>query len=120
MEGSVVFEIAHVSKMPPREDGLRVLVTRKWPRGIPKQEIDLWVKDLGSPPDLIRDYKKGKITKAGFQARYFGEISQPGRRELADDLQRRAMAGKRIVLVCDSEDEACPVRAMLKEYLEQT
>ncbi len=115
-----MFEIAHVNSLPPRDQGMRVLVTRKWPRGIPKQEIDLWVKELGAPPELLRDYKKAKITKAGFQARYIGEITTPGKRELADNLQRLAMNGKKVILCCDTEDDSCSVRKMLKEYLEQT
>jgi uncharacterized protein YeaO (DUF488 family) len=119
--GESVFETAPVTNMPPREMGLRALVTRKWPRGIKKDEIDMWVKELGAPPELIRDFKKGKVTRAGFQARYFGEISTPGRRELSNDLQRRAMAGKKIILVCDTDENLkCPVRDLLKEYLEQT
>lgn len=113
-----MFETAPVTNMPPREEGLRVLVTRKWPRGIKKDEIDIWAKELGAPPELIREFKKNKISKAGFQARYYGEISTPGRREISDDLQRRVMSGKKVILVCDSEDEKCPVRNILKEYLE--
>jgi uncharacterized protein YeaO (DUF488 family) len=113
-----VFLTAHVGSMPPREECLRVLVTKKWPRGVPKDSIDLWVKDLGLMPEILREHKKGKLSKSGLQARYYGEISQPGRRELVDDLQRRSMAGRKIVLVCDGEFDGANIRDMLKEYLE--
>ncbi len=35
-----------------KDDGLRFLVERLWPRGVSKQKarIDLWLKDLATPP----------------------------------------------------------------------
>lgn len=108
----------HVSELPKKEDGFRVLVTRKWPRGIPRESVDLWLKELGGSPDLLKEYKKGKISDAGFQARYFGEISEPARRELVDELQRRAMNGKPLIILCDSEGDGPTVRDLLKEKLE--
>ena len=118
MEPSRVIRIANVNDLPGPEEGLRVLVTRKWPRGIPKDAIDLWVKDLGGTPDLLKEYKKGKISQAGFQARYMAETSEPGRQELILDLQRRAMNGKQLIVMCDFEEEEGSVRQMLKEVLE--
>lgn len=111
---------AHVNELPGPDQGLRVLVTRKWPRGIPKEAVDLWLKELGGTPELLKEYKKGKISAAGFQARYQAEISEPGRSELVLDLQRRSMNGKDVVLLCDTETEEGSVRATLKTILEAT
>ncbi len=111
---------ANVNELPSPEEGFRVLVTRKWPRGIPKDAIDLWVKDLGGTPELLKEYKKGKITPAGFEARYRGEISEPVRSGLVYDLQRRAMNGTDLILLCDFEQEEGSVRLALKSVLETT
>ncbi len=46
------------------------------------------------------------------------ETSEPGRQELILDLQRRALNGKQLILMCDFEEEEGSVRAMLKEVLE--
>ncbi|MFH0943870.1 MAG: DUF488 family protein [Planctomycetota bacterium] len=113
-----MIRIANVNELPSSEEGFRVLVTRKWPRGIPKDAVDLWVKDLGGNPELLKEYRKGKISKAGFQSCYMAETSEPGRQELILDLQRRALNGKNLILMCDFEEEDGSVRRMLKEVLE--
>ena len=37
-----------------KDDGLRILVERLWPRGVSKQkaQIDLWLKDLAPSTEL--------------------------------------------------------------------
>jgi len=32
-----------------------------WPRGLSKDKVDVWLKDLRTPKDLVRSYKAGKI-----------------------------------------------------------
>ncbi len=109
---------AHCSQLPPREQGFRVLVTRKWPRGLDRKEIDRWVKDLGGTPDLLKEFRRSKIPFASFEARYRAETSDPGRRELVLDLQRREQKHKTLVIVCDGENEQTAVRTVLKGILE--
>jgi hypothetical protein len=39
---------------PPAEtDGTRILVDRLWPRGVSKESVDLWLKDI-APSDVLR------------------------------------------------------------------
>lgn len=113
-----MIRIAHTSQLPPRDEGFRVLVTRKWPRGLDRKEIDLWAKDLGGTPELLKEFRRGKISFPSFEGRYRAETSDPGRRELVLDLQRREQKHKTLVLVCDGEDETTSVRAVLKGVLE--
>ena len=49
------FRIKRIYEPAGKDDGLRVLVDRLWPRGIAKQKahIDLWLRDL-SPSDGLR------------------------------------------------------------------
>ena len=49
------FRIKRIYEPASKDDGLRVLVDRLWPRGIAKQKarIDLWLRDL-SPSDELR------------------------------------------------------------------
>lgn len=39
---------------PSKQDGLRILVERLWPRGVRKEKaaIDLWLKDLAPSTEL--------------------------------------------------------------------
>jgi len=114
--------VTDYESLPPREEAYRVLVMKKWPRGVPKDEIDHWIKDLGASPDLLKEYKKGRVTAAGLQSRYFAEVTEPGRRELVQELQRRslAMTDKVMLLLCDGENEDGCVRNALKDILEAT
>ncbi|MFG0320039.1 MAG: DUF488 family protein [Planctomycetota bacterium JB042] len=114
--------VTDYENLPPREEAYRVLVMRKWPRGVPKDEIDHWMKDLGASPDLLKEYKKGKVTAAGLHSRYMAEVSEPGRRELVLGLQQRMMNmnGKDLLLLCDGESEDGCVRNALKDILETT
>jgi uncharacterized protein YeaO (DUF488 family) len=36
------------------EDGTRILVMRRWPRSIARDQIDEWRKDLGPSVELLR------------------------------------------------------------------
>jgi uncharacterized protein YeaO (DUF488 family) len=42
-------------------DGLRVLITRFYPRGVRKGHFDLWLRELSPSADLLMRYKNGKI-----------------------------------------------------------
>lgn len=106
--------------LPPREKAYRVLVMRKWPRGVPRDTVDLWMKELGASPETLREFKRGRLSAAAFQAMYFAEIQEPGRRGFLLDLQRRIreLGDRDLLLLCDGEDEDHSVRAFLKEILE--
>jgi uncharacterized protein YeaO (DUF488 family) len=42
-------------------DGRRVLVTRYWPRGIPRAAVDEYVRKLGPSRELLHAFKRGVI-----------------------------------------------------------
>jgi uncharacterized protein YeaO (DUF488 family) len=48
----------------PKEenDGIRILITRYWPRGIKKGHFDKWYKELSPSRDLLKRYKDKKMT----------------------------------------------------------
>jgi uncharacterized protein YeaO (DUF488 family) len=50
--------------------GLRVLTMRKWPQGIARTHIDLWIPTAGPSQDLLSDHREGAITWQEFIARY--------------------------------------------------
>jgi uncharacterized protein YeaO (DUF488 family) len=56
-----------------------------WPRGISKEKIDVWMKDLGTPSNLIKLWKSGKISWDKFATEYLkgqgkrGPAEKPGR-----------------------------------------
>ena len=48
MKKATTIKVKRVYAPPSGEDGVRVLVDRLWPRGLPKARaaVDLWLKDL--------------------------------------------------------------------------
>ena len=59
-----------VYEPPAAEDGLRVLVTRFWPRGVRRAAVDLWLRVLGTPPEMLKSYQAGRLTYADFARDY--------------------------------------------------
>ena len=47
---------------PADDDGARVLIMRLWPRGIRKERVSVWLKELGPVPALLRQFLDGAIT----------------------------------------------------------
>jgi uncharacterized protein YeaO (DUF488 family) len=51
-------------------DGKRILVMRTWPRGVPKNKVDIRNKELGTEKELIRRWKAWEVAWAEFAAAY--------------------------------------------------
>ena len=56
------------------DDGLRVLVDRLWPRGVRKDRIDEWAKDLAPSDELRREFHGHDFDFDEFRARYRTEL----------------------------------------------
>ena len=59
-----------------KDDGLRILVERLWPRGVSKQKakIDLWLKDLAPSTELRKWYGHDPAKWPQFKKRYWAEL----------------------------------------------
>ena len=91
---------------------------RFWPRGVRKITIDLWMKKVGTSPDLIKDWKTGKITWAQFKARYRKQMQGEGEKKLLAELRQFANEGTLTLLCTDKDPERCH-RSILKELIEK-
>jgi uncharacterized protein YeaO (DUF488 family) len=105
------------------DDGLRVLICRYRPRGVPKakETWDVWKKDLGPSVELHADYygKHGPpISWAVYKRRYLAEMKAqaPELRALAE----RVKQGETLTLLCSSActDEARCHRTLLRGLIE--
>ena len=82
---------------PGSSDGKRILVMKLWPRGISKDKVDLWMKDLGTDRELIREWKGGQISWAKFAVEY--KKSLKGKEDLLRGLAEESKVGT-ITLLC--------------------
>ena len=71
--------IKRVYDAATREDGVRVLVDRIWPRGLTKERARLheWCKDLAPSTDLRTWYHHDPDRFEEFERRYLAELASP-------------------------------------------
>ena len=98
------------------DDGYRVLIMRLWPRGIRKERVDAWLKELGPIPTLLRAFLDEKITWAQYVPRYLAGLERPEAQEAIEEVRRRAREG-RVTLLCGCADEQRCHRSLLRAYL---
>jgi uncharacterized protein YeaO (DUF488 family) len=112
------FVIKRVYAPAAKDDGLRVLVDRLWPRGIAKAKahIDLWLRDL-APSDALRHMVHGDPAKwDDFVKAYGDELKQEPAKTAVAEL-RRAARSHRVTLLYAARDEERNNAVALKRLL---
>ncbi len=99
-----------------KKDGKRILVMRIWPRGVRKDKIDLWLKELGTERELIEAWKQGKVSWAEFRKRYLASLK--GKEETLQKLAKEAKTHT-LSLLCSCKDVHHCHRILLKQVIEQ-
>ena len=71
-------DLKRVFEDPSKDDGLRILVERLWPRGVSKAEaaIDHWMKDVAPTPQLRTWFGHRAERWEEFRRRYQSELRQ--------------------------------------------
>ena len=99
---------------PPDEPYPRLLVMRRWPRGIAKGAVDQWEPDLGPSNELLAAYRAGEVPWDDFAERYRAEVLD---RPALLDWAARMATGTGVTLLCGSHpDEECH-RSILADVL---
>jgi uncharacterized protein YeaO (DUF488 family) len=102
-----------------KDDGLRILMERLWPRGVSKQkaQIDLWLKDLAPSTDLRKWYGHDPAKWPQFKKRYWAELKDQGD-VLA--LLKYVTQERVVTFVYAASDVECNSALALKEFLERS
>jgi uncharacterized protein YeaO (DUF488 family) len=98
------------------DDGERVLIMRLWPRGIRKERVSVWLKELGPVPELLRAYLEERISWKQYVPRYLAGLARAEAQAALAEVRRRAEGG-RVTLLCGCPDEARCHRSLLKAHL---
>jgi len=88
----VSIRVKRVYEKPEREDGVRILVDRLWPRGLSKDEaaLDEWIRDV-APSDKLRTWFGHKSERwQEFQRRYKSELKTAEHKDILDRLSKIA------------------------------
>jgi uncharacterized protein YeaO (DUF488 family) len=99
-----------------KDDGVRFLVERLWPRGVSKAalHLDAWLKDVAPSTELRRWFSHDPSKWIEFQRRYFVELNaHPTSVEPILEANRKG----RVTLVYSSHDQEHNNAVALKIFL---
>ena len=113
----------HVRLHRSPEDGERLLVMRYWPRGVRREAVDRWLRDLAPSAGLLREYRERDDTttrsastgddrlRSWFASAYRAEMAAQA--PLIRELRARHERGDTITLLCACHDPARCHRSVL-------
>ena len=112
-------KLKRIYEPPDDEDGLRVLATRYWPRGVHRSAVDEYHSKLAPSRRLIDGYKKNDVTWDEFCQMYREELQAP---ECQSELRRLATIAESgtVTLMCFCPDEWNCHRTVLREAILET
>jgi uncharacterized protein YeaO (DUF488 family) len=111
-------KLRRVYEKPTKQDGLRILVDRLWPRGLTKEKasVDLWLKEIAPSAELRKWFGHDPAKWKKFRARYETEIGH--NREVFTFLEEKAREGT-ITLIYGARDKEHNEALVLKQLLER-
>lgn len=109
-------KIKRVYEHPDKDDGVRILVDRLWPRGLTKEKarIDLWLKDVAPSTALRKAFGHDPKKWEGFKEQYIDELKG---NDAQVSLLKEQMKKDSVTLVYGAKDEAHNEAVVLKEYI---
>lgn len=111
-------KIKRVYEPPDKEDGLRILIDRLWPRGLTKEKakVDEWLKELAPSTGLRKWFNHDPDKWKEFQKRYQQEL-----KENTEEVARLKELLKKgnTTLVYGAKDEEHNDAVVLKEWLQK-
>ena len=106
--------IKRVYDLPEKSDGLRVLVDRIWPRGLKKECVDIWEKEVAPSSSLRKWFGHDPSRWREFKSRYRSELKDSDRfKELKAELAHH----KKVTLLFGAKDEVHNNAVVLKDAL---
>lgn len=97
----MTIKIKRVYEPKQRADGFRILVDRLWPRGIRKDKINLWLKEI-APTEQLREYYNHEPGRwHDFKSRYTKELNK--NQDLIKEILKLEKQHKTITIVYGSK-----------------
>jgi uncharacterized protein YeaO (DUF488 family) len=99
-------------------DGLRVLITRFYPRGIKKTHFDIWIRELAPSKQLLNEYKNNKKTWKEFVKIFKTELERNKESlQVINDLKIKSKS-KNVTLLCFEKEGTPCHRHLLKKIIQ--
>ena len=118
IKSQIMIKTKSIYKPIEEEDGLRVLITRWYPRGVKREKYDIWVRELSPSPELLKRYKNTEINWDDFKTILLSELRDNiDSVEAIHTLQSKSNM-QDVTLLCYEKD-GCPChRYMVKDLIE--
>ncbi|ALX49834.1 DUF488 domain-containing protein [Lentibacillus amyloliquefaciens] len=105
-----------------KDDGLRILVDRVWPRGMSKEgaQLDHWLKEIGPSNELRKWFGHDPEKFDEFKKKYKEELDEGEKQEELQELKDMTKAhDKNITLLFAAKDEEHNQARVLKEIVDR-
>lgn len=109
--------IKRVYEKPGKEDGLRILVDRLWPRGLTKEKaaVGLWLKEIAPTTELRKWFGHDPEKWNEFKKKYVAELKK--NKEPVSLLKEKIKEGK-VTIVYAAKDQEHNEALVLLNYIE--
>src|SRR5574338_497392 len=117
LKESIMIKTKSIYKPKEDEDGLRILITRFYPRGVRKDHFDQWLRELAPTKELLKDYKEGKVSQTQFKTRFLKQMnSDDASMQTIQTLSKLAKKSS-VTLLCYEPDEEFCHRHLLADMI---
>lgn len=114
-----MLRIKRIYDKPHKNDGLRVLVDRLWPRGVSKTQasIDVWLKEVAPSPGLRIWFGHEPERFAEFSTQYRSELENNPAVERIEQLESD---NKTVTLLYAAKDPTINHAVVLQDFLKKS
>ena len=112
-------KIKRVYEDPAKDDGVRILVDRLWPRGLSKEKakLDHWLKEIGPSTELRKWFNHDPDKFTEFKEKYKAELKSGEQEEALNTLKKIVKDNKKeVTLLFAAKNEEHNQAHVLKEY----
>ena len=100
-----MISVKRVYDPPSRQDGLRILVDRLWPRGVSKEKakVDIWLKEVAPSNELRNWFSHDPKKWVEFKKKYEAELED--KIDLLQNILNEEKKNKSVTLVYSAKDK---------------
>jgi uncharacterized protein YeaO (DUF488 family) len=99
------------------DDGMRVLTTNYWPRGVSRERAGTYRRILGPTRELLRAFRGGEISWSEYEVRYLDEMREQSRQAEIEALAAAAQT-QTVTVMCVCKDERVCHRRLLRDLID--
>lgn len=113
-----MIKLKRIYEKPSKDDGIRILVDRLWPRGLTKAQtgINLWLKDIAPSSELRKWFNHEPEKWDGFKKRYWTELKD---KKEAVKILKQNIKKNDVTFVYSARNDEHNNALALKEFLEK-